>query len=164
MAYSITINSSAAARALAAEKGYNFVFAKRVDTDGTTGDVGGAEYNIAWFVLNPKEIGDSITVSWDASTYSATFNDFRDTVQDAVELQPGGYYSVADSFTLEPYAVDPDPNNPAFHFLNGSYPGYVFTPILLAQDPAGNKAQIWVHKGMAREDNNSDGLPQSENA
>jgi hypothetical protein len=162
MSYSITINSSAAARSLAVEKGYNVIFSKRVDTDS---DGKGAQFNTAWFVLNPNDMGDSITVSWDATMYSATYNDYHtsdgDKIEmphDIVELQPGGPYQVDVTGTMgidETRPVD-ESSRPAFTFSNNSYytnDGYDgdYYPVLLTQDPVGNKVPCWAaSQGMER--------------
>jgi hypothetical protein len=156
MAYSITINSSAAARALAAEKGYNVVFAKGVK--GTGCDV--VEFNTAWFVLNPNDMGDSVTVSWDAPTFSGTYqDDLRadgakiEVAGNIVDLEAGGVYHVDENgtmgvdLTLSPIERSAYSRRPDILFTNHYYrqrlnEGYY--PVLLTQDPAGNKVPFWA--------------------
>jgi hypothetical protein len=103
MTCSITINSSAAACALAAEKGYSFVFAKGVDTAGSFGNANnGVEYSTAWFVLNPNEIGrfDHRQLGWYGllchchPLHDKCCKTQLDPNGIAIELQPGCYYQV----------------------------------------------------------------------
>jgi hypothetical protein len=150
--YQLRINSSAAARARAAEAGYNFVFAKGVD-----GGYGGPAYNTAWDALRPDEVGDSVIVSWDVD-YQASYS--NDTAVDGatirlagnvVELQQGGYYQVDSSGTLGPDPNKPvDPSRNAFHFLNSlGYPTE-YAPVLLSPSPTGHVVPIWIAgTGMA---------------
>jgi hypothetical protein len=157
MAYSITINSSADARSLAAEKGYNIVFAKGVATNN------GTEFNTAWFTLNPNDIGDSITVSWDVTTYSATNKDYYtrdcDNIEvdhEIVDLETGGAYHVDANGVMGANPTRRDEPAPSrerpFTFNNYYYGGPEggYYPVLLAQDPAGNKVPFWASgRGMA---------------
>jgi hypothetical protein len=154
MANSITINSSAAARSLAAEKGYNVVFAKVVITNSR--DYRGSACNTAWFVLNPNDMGDSVTISWDVTPHSATYNDQQsadgdkiDVGHEIVDLQAGCPYQVDENGTMNiDYAKSLDESDrPAYLFSNYSYAGTYgngYYPVLLTQDPAGNKVPFWA--------------------
>jgi hypothetical protein len=152
MAYSITINSSAAARALAAENGYNFVFAKRADVCYNTPrrslpnfNNTISEYTTVWTVLNPNDIGDSVTVSWDTPVYSATYAGGGNSI----DVESGGSYNVDANGTM---ISDPDNHpwcEPAITFRRTDYE-QDYTPILLTQDPSGNKVPFWTaSQGMA---------------
>jgi hypothetical protein len=168
MAYSITINSSAAARALAAEKGYNVVFAKGVKATRPADEFpfnrDFVEFNTAWFVLNPNDMGDSFTVSWDAAPYSGTYQD--DLREDGAKIEVDrnivnnlkagvAVYHVDETGTmrLDPKATTSNMrhNNlycdrPEFQFINyfhRAINGDGYYPVLLTQDPAGNKVPFW---------------------
>jgi hypothetical protein len=157
MTYSITITSTAAARARAAQKGYNFVFAKGVITGS------GTDYNTVWFVLGPTGIADTTTVRWDAE-YDASYTADATMINggtvkatgNTIELQLGGCYQVDSTGTLGP---DPNrvinPRSPAFHFFNSAGYANEYTPVLRTRGPTllGNvMLPFWAaDTGMASE-------------
>lgn len=145
--YSLTIKSSSAARKLAKDKEYKFVFAKGVSTGG---DI---NYNTAWFVLDPDQIGNSITVNWTVNyvgNFSAQTIRERVKISDSgnnLPMSPGGQYNVSDSSTLVIDKNRPD-SGKAFHFHNsmgyGGEPGKEYTPILKSDDNQGKLTPIWA--------------------
>jgi hypothetical protein len=146
MAYSITINTPADFRTVAADNGYSFVLAKGVHTSMDSGN----EFNTAWIVLNPSEMGDSTTISWDAAYTASYTSSYLTTATDGVKptvkeptlaLERGGYYKLVNGvLELDPNGCDPY-GNPSFCFLGGAKK---YKPVLLTQDNAGNMAPFWV--------------------
>ena len=92
--YTLTINTSAAARQALTRKGYNLVFAKGVSSGGEV------DYNAAWIVLKPSEMSPSMKISWDVDYYA---NYTTSQLKNRAEIQgtgtdlkmdPGGAYVV----------------------------------------------------------------------
>lgn len=141
--YTLTINSDAAARQKAADKGYNFVFAKGVSSGG---DV---DYNSAWIVLKPSEMSDSQTISWDVD-YNADYSteQFKDKAKivgkgNLLKMDAGGQYVVSKVGELE---IDPNrpPKGSAFHFHNDQGYALEYTPILSSLDNNNQRVAIWA--------------------
>jgi hypothetical protein len=143
--YTITINSSDAARAKAADEGYNFVVAKGVSTSD------GVDYNAAWIVIPPDVSGPSMVINWDVSyqaayTTSTIVNQATiDVIGTPIEVVPGGYYVVDGSGTLGPDPNKPkNPSKSGFHFRNDAGYAAEYTPVLLASDNTGTMVPLWA--------------------
>lgn len=144
--YNLVIKTTDKARRKASEKNYKLVFAKGVSTGRDT------EFNAAWMVLDPSEIGESITVNWTVN-YEGNFSaeSFKDGTEITIsgndlELTPGGQYNVDKNSTL---IVDPNKKTQgnAFHFHNDA--GYgagkkEYTPIIKNPDKDGKSVPIWT--------------------
>lgn len=141
--FELTILSSTAAREKAQEKGYNLVFARGVDAGG-----GDLDYNAAWMTLNPNEMSDEDTVSWEVqytASYSIKFPKDKTKIEGTghpIPMEDGGKYVVSSTGTLE---IDKNkvPKGSAFNFYNDD--GYTkeYVPILQSPDSGGKSVPIW---------------------
>ncbi|WP_392533620.1 hypothetical protein [Nostoc sp. C117] len=141
--YTLTINSSAAAREALADAGYNLVFAKGVSSGG---DV---DYNAAWITLKPSEITHSIKISWDVDYYANfTTSQVKDKaiitgIGKDIKMDAGGQYVVNATGSL---IVDEnhETQGSSFHFRNDQGYKLKYVPILESLDNNGNRVPIWA--------------------
>jgi hypothetical protein len=140
--YQLTILSSAAARQKAADKGYNFVFAKGVSSGGDM------DYNSAWIVLKPNEMSDSEQISWDVNYFAQySTQQFKDKAKivgkgNLLKMDAGGQYIVSEVGALQ-IDSNREAQGSSFHFHNDQGYTQEYTPILISPGKNNQQVPIW---------------------